>query len=189
MRMKFKKCRICKEKFYIFNTTQIVCSVQCGIKYANAEAKKKAIKKAKEERAKTRREKENLMTLDQWKKKLQIKFNEYIRIRDQNKGCVSCGITLIGKKYDAGHFYPTTYQGLRFNELNVHSQCVKCNRDLHGNIHEYRKRITNRITPDQLKWLDDNRHIRLNLNKIEIKELLENYRKKVSDAKRNRNYQ
>ena len=85
------------------------------------------------------------------------------------------------RKFDAGHFYATTYEGIRFHEDNVHGQCVPCNRNKHGNIHEYRKRITERITQNQLDWLDQNRYLKLKLSKTELKQLEIIYKQKIKD--------
>ena len=79
-------------------------------------------------------------------------FNKFIRERDQDKGCVSCGapVSQAGHFYSAGH-----YAALRFNENNVHGQCVRCNMYLSGNLNEYRKRITQRIDLSDLNELDE----------------------------------
>lgn len=181
-KIKQKKCKNCKELFTPFKTTQIVCSVDCSIQY---QKEKKAKDTAKKNRERKRLLTEELMTYSDWKQKLQKVFNQYIRLRDINRGCVSCDKPLQNRKFDAGHFYPTTYEGLRYNELNVHGQCVPCNRNLHGNIHEYRKRITNRITKEELKWLDENRHVRLDLKVYEIKELINIYKEKIKHHENN----
>ena len=79
-------------------------------------------------------------------------FNKFIRERDQDKGCVSCGARVS----QAGHFYSAGgYPALRFNENNVHGQCVRCNMYLSGNLNEYRKRITQRIDLSDLNELDE----------------------------------
>ncbi len=175
---KAKKCKICGINFFPHKSTQKVCNYQCAIAYSNQQMRLQAKKIA---RAEKKEYYEKMMTLSDHKKKVQKIFNKFIRLRDQEKGCVSCGISLINRKYDAGHFYPSTYEGIRFNEQNVHAQCVPCNRNKHGNLHEYRKRITERITQDQLDWLDENRYIKLKLLKDELKELYEYYKKKVKD--------
>lgn len=85
-------------------------------------------------------------------KKAQIVFNAWIRKRDKDKGCISCGSTNTAH---ASHFYAAgSYTGLRFNEDNVHLACVKCNTYLAGNIHEYRKRLLIKIGEDRLNKLD-----------------------------------
>lgn len=79
-------------------------------------------------------------------------FNKYIRERDNESGCISCN---TGQAQEAGHFYSGGhYSSLRFNENNVHGQCKKCNRHLHGNLLEYRRRITDRIDLSDLNELD-----------------------------------
>ena len=86
------------------------------------------------------------------RKKAGFYFRKYIRLRDQHKGCVSCPST---KVEHASHFYSGGhYPPLEFNENNVHGSCVRCNTFLSGNLNEYRKRITQRITEDDLKELD-----------------------------------
>lgn len=91
-------------------------------------------------------------TLSQLQKKATDIFNRYIRLRDEGKGCVSCDSYTFS---DAGHFYSGGhYPSLKYNENNVHGQCRKCNWHEHANLIEYRKRITQRITENELKELD-----------------------------------
>jgi hypothetical protein len=180
MKQKVKQCAICGDKFHPYKSTQRVCSMQCAIQHANQKSKEDAIKQARKEKKQWH---EDAMTPSEWKQKLQRTFNKFIRIRDLNKGCVSCERSLVGIKYDAGHFYASTYEGIRFNEWNVHGQCVHCNRHKGSNAHEYRHRITNRITPEQLQWLDDHRHDELKLTVPEIKQLIDTYKQKIKELK------
>ena len=84
--------------------------------------------------------------------KATLYFNKCIRLRDHGKGCVSCDSPTFS---DAGHFYPAGhYPPLRYNENNVHGQCKQCNYFKHGNLNEYRTRITSRITINGLNDLD-----------------------------------
>lgn len=175
-----KKCRNCKEKFEPYTSLQVVCGVKCSIEYSKTQNEKKALKQARIQKKKGH---EALMTHSDWKQKLQKIFNTFIRMRDINKGCVSCHTPLANRKFDAGHFYPTTYEAIRFEETNVHGQCVPCNRNKHGNLHEYKKHITNRISVEQLQWLEDNRHNRLKLTIPEIKEMIITYKKKIKELK------
>ena len=79
--------------------------------------------------------------------------NKYIRLRDKEKGCVSCNSSTFS---DAGHLYSAGhYPSLRFNEDNIHGQCARCNRNLHGNLNEYRKSVVIRIGTNDLNWLDN----------------------------------
>lgn len=65
-------------------------------------------------------------------------FSAYIRKRDENKPCITCG--KYGKK-DAGHFISRRFEATRFDEKNVHGQCIKCNRFEYGNQFEHGKAI------------------------------------------------
>lgn len=61
-------------------------------------------------------------------------FSEYIRKRDKNKPCVTCGA--FAQK-DCGHFISRRFENTRYDEMNSHGQCLKCNRFEHGNQFEY----------------------------------------------------
>lgn len=71
------------------------------------------------------------ITLAKLKEKVQKVFNKYIRLRDSGGGfftCMSCSITKSTDVLNAGHFYAVKgYDGLRFNEDNVHGECASCN--------------------------------------------------------------
>jgi len=77
--------------------------------------------------------------------------NTYIRLRDQNKGCISC---INGKVEQAGHYYPVgTCSILRFNERNTNGQCAKCNCGEYGNIESYKEGMKKRYSEDELDEL------------------------------------
>lgn len=70
-------------------------------------------------------------------------FHKFIRNRDKNEPCISCG------KYttlQAGHFYSAgNHPSVRFNEYNVNGQCKKCNYFLSGNLLPYRENLIEKI--------------------------------------------
>lgn len=83
-----------------------------------------------------------------------IPFHAYIRHRDANLSCISCG-SVLSQIWDAGHLYKAElYSGLIFNEDNVNKQCRKCNTYLDGNENGYRKGYENRFGIEKLKLLD-----------------------------------
>ncbi len=146
-----RTCKNCKTKFEPqYNKVQNVCSFTCAIELTNErneKAKKKAWTKEKKER------KEALKTNADYVRELQTIFNKFIRLRDKNKGCISCSKPL-NSKFDAGHFFSTgSYPELRFNEDNVHGQCVHCNQHKHGNLIEYRFLLIDRIGSDKVNNL------------------------------------
>lgn len=121
-------------------------------------------------------------TLPQLLKKCQEVFNRFIRERDNGQPCISCGSFNTAH---ASHFYAAgSYTGLRFNELNVHLSCVSCNTYKHGNIHEYRKRLEQKIGKDNLAKLDLasalNRYKKY--SRFELEELIKIYGKSKKAA-------
>tara|TARA_R110000803_G_scaffold172050_3_gene234961 strand:- start:627 stop:1040 length:414 start_codon:yes stop_codon:yes gene_type:complete len=75
--------------------------------------------------------KKKYKTLGKLKQEAQKAFNKFIRSRDSDNGfftCISCGLNKTVDQMDAGHFYPVKgYDGLRYNEDNVHGECKGCN--------------------------------------------------------------
>jgi hypothetical protein len=171
--LKDKKCKWCKLTYTPKMPLQQMCSMLCAINYGN-EKKKKAFNK--EHKA----AKESLLTHKDYIQLLQKVFNTYIRFRDKGNLCISCDTPMANRKGDASHYYPTTYQYLRFNELNVHLACVTCNQFKHGNIQEYTPRIEKKIGVDNLQWLHAHRHDRLTLSVPEIKEKIKEYKNKIA---------
>jgi hypothetical protein len=140
------------------------------------------------ERKKATREirqmRENIKSVSQYRNELQKVFNEYIRLRDAKEPCISCAKPLP-VKYDAGHFYSVgSYPNLRFNEDNVHAQCVECNQHRHGNLLEYAPRLNDRIGFERASKLMAKRNDPLRLSLDEIKELTTHYKKRVNEWKK-----
>lgn len=79
-------------------------------------------------------------------------FNAWIRERDKDKPCISCG--RYGVVLDAGHYYSAgKYQSVRFDERNVNGQCHQCNRFDAGKLIEYREGIERRWGSEVLEDL------------------------------------
>src|SRR5690349_2335076 len=90
-------------------------------------------------------------TIGKLKQELQEHFNRYIRKRDEGKPCISCGQV---KKLQAGHFYPVSgWDGLRFNEDNVHGECEHCNLFNEGHLIGYGNNLRVRLG-DRFKLLE-----------------------------------
>lgn len=70
-------------------------------------------------------------TIGQLKRDADRVFSLWIRKRD--KRCVTCG----SRPDHAGHYVPRNWLGLRYNEVNVHAQCVSCNIFKKGAMDEY----------------------------------------------------
>lgn len=66
-------------------------------------------------------------------------FSEYIRKRDENKTCITCG--KFTQEKDCGHFLSRRFESTRYDEKNAHGQCLKCNRFENGNQFQHGVKI------------------------------------------------
>ncbi|HDL2201950.1 TPA: recombination protein NinG, partial [Mannheimia haemolytica] len=111
-------------------------------------------------------------------------FNKFIRLRDKDLPCISCGRHHQGQ-WHAGHY--KTVGGnpeLRFNEDNVHRQCSVCNNHLHGNIVNYRVNLIEKIGLERVEFLERKDHPPLKLTIEQIKDLIKVYKAKCKELER-----
>jgi len=119
----------------------------------------KAILKAKsiiksDKNKKHKIDREKLKTLGQYEMDAKRSFQKFIRLRDTNENCISCGNSQ-SDIFDGGHFRKAElYSGVIFNELNCHKQCRYCNRFLGGNEANYRNGLVKRIGEFKLAELE-----------------------------------
>lgn len=145
--MKQKTCKQCRKKFEPARPMQAVCSPVCAANLARK-------KREKVERSELRRRKESAKTRHELIKDAQAAFNAFIRLRDRDLPCISCGRHHNGQ-YHAGHYLSTGARPeLRFEESNVHKQCQPCNTHLHGNLVLYRIGLIKRIGLSKVEWLE-----------------------------------
>jgi len=108
-------------------------------------------------------------------------FNAYIRKRDDQEPCISCGGT-GDVLWCAGHFRTRGAAGhLRFNEDNCHKQCNRhCNMMLSGNIENYRPRLIEKIGLERVEALENNNEIK-RWTIDDYREIIEIYSEKLRD--------
>ncbi|WP_223535319.1 recombination protein NinG [Pseudomonas sp. GL-B-16] len=158
-----KKCKNpdCRASFVPLRLGQAVCNYACGlaIKDVNREKARKAIDQRERREIKVRKEK--LKGRAEHLREAQAAVNEFVRLRDAHLPCISCDSMpsdhdlITGSRWDAGHYRSVgACPELRFEPLNIHRQCVKCNRNLSGNAVEYRIRLVKRIGADKVDWLE-----------------------------------
>jgi hypothetical protein len=168
-----KKCKNCKEPFTpIKSSLEKYCTKsQCVNVWINSVKQKQWTKRKSELKA-------DLMTLSDWLKIAQQHFNTFIRNRDKDKGCISCGKELRKGNTDAGHYFSSGgHYNVRFNEDNVHGQCSRpCNKDKSGNLIEYRNGLINRIGIERLEKLDLIANETRKFTIEEVKEIIEKYK-------------
>lgn len=159
------KCRHCKNYFNASDGIRVplgrFCSMDCVSTHGLEKAQKARSKQNKKELTEYR---ERTKNVSQWKREAQAAFNAYVRYRDRGYGCISCGSTpanCLGGTMDAGHYRSRgAAPHLSFVLTNCHSQCVRCNRYLSGNVVEYRKGLVHRVGLDKVEALENDNDIR-----------------------------
>lgn len=158
-------CKWCKSKFVPERAKQICCSPECAIEYGLKQRAKAERIAGIEDRKVIKAKKEKLKTRSDYIKEAQIAVNSYVRERDKDKGCISCGTSLqvesVGGGFDAGHYRSRgSSPSLRFDERNIHGQCKRCNRYLSGNYSAYRTGLESRYGSAFVVALDSDNEIR-----------------------------
>lgn len=168
---KTKKCKYCKERFEYVNSFQPFCFKEECIKEHNLKHKAKKSRELKKEF------KENdKSTLKELAQKL---VNQYVRLRDLNKPCISCGYAGTQRQIHAGHYKPTgNNQQLRYNTINIHSQCSICNNHLSANLVNYRVALIKKIGLNKVEWLESN-HETKKYDVEYLQRLIKIFRKKI----------
>lgn len=161
---------------------QVACGPVCAIALVNA--KKAKERKALElvERKEIRAAKQRLKSRAEHLKETQASFNEWIRLRDRDQPCISCGRHHEGQ-YHAGHYRTVSAAPeIRFEPLNVWKQCAPCNNHKSGDIVNYRINLVRRIGAEKVEWLEGP-HEPKKYTIDELKALKAHYRALVREMK------
>jgi Bacteriophage Lambda NinG protein len=178
--LKHRRCKWCKSFFAPERNGMIVCSPECGLEYGR-KLKQKTISREVKEKKKKLKENDRRFLL----KRAQAEFNSYIRTRDVNQPCISCGA--LNKTWDSGHFRSVgATPHLRFDENNVHKQCVKCNKWNSGNHVAYRLNLIVRIGLQAVEELENDNHPKHYTNE-DLIEIYKTYKQKLKEL-RNENH-
>lgn len=187
--LKAKKCKICGSEFIPKNSLHVTCQPACAVAYVK---KKKLDKIHKAERKELRERKEALRPLSFFVKKAQKAFNAYIRERDKNEPCISCGVmnppALHGGQWDCGHFLTVgAHPELRFDERNAYKQCKKCNggsgrftRKNHTVSQQYEENLRAKVGDELVDWLQGP-HNAKHYTREELLEIEKLYKKKLKE--------
>ncbi len=156
--------------------THKTCGPECAIEFAQRERTARQRKESREQR-------EKLKNRADWLAEAQTAFNAFIRYRDKDLPCISCG-TYKDVQFAAGHYRSIgAAPHLRFNEDNVHKQCNKnCNMERGGNIVEYRLGLLAKIGQERLDALESDRST-AKWTIDDIKAIKEHYKMKLKQLK------
>ena len=201
--MREKKCKAdaCSTTFVPKRPMQVVCSPKCAIEYGEQRRRKKLERQRRQE---TRAAREGLKGYSDLAKEAQTAFNAYIRFRDRDQPCISCGEKrppkFTGGAWDCGHFLTIgAHPELRFCELNAHKQCKSCNSGVqrrgrtvravhdperHATIHaSYRANLIGRVGLRSVEWLEGP-HEAANWTLQDLRNIRDECRRKLRDLKR-----
>lgn len=138
-------------KRYGLRLTRCCESAGCRLDYAQGVRAKEAEKEFK-------KQKRDFLDNDKsfQRAKAQKAFNEFIRLRDEKDGCISCDKPSgWNGQWHASHYKTVGARpDLRFNEFNCHKSCSVCNNYLSGNLASYLQNLIKKIGEDRVKELD-----------------------------------
>ena len=189
MTPKNRKCSYCKQKIpaetAIRGGLRAFCSMEHLIAFAKSEEGQAVVRKSV--RQDTKEQLAKMRTKSDWVKLAQKAVNAWVRFRDRDKPCISCGNLpqqKLGGTMDAGHYRSRGAAGhLRFNTNNIHAQCVKCNRHLSGNAVEFRINLIRRIGEDKVQQLEADSSLR-NFDVHYLQRITEVFRKRLRIEKK-----
>lgn len=186
------RCKNCGCKFEPRFTTlekycwEPACKTIEALQKLNAVKTQNEKQEKKDWAARKKKMTNSLMRKQDYEKILEALVNKYVRLRDAQRPCISCQAPAGSYTMSAGHFYPAgSYKNLRFNLDNIHGQCwYNCNKQQHGNLHEYRKHLKNRIGPEKLLRLDEMAKHEAHFTIPEIQDMITEFKLKIKELEK-----
>ena len=178
-----KKCKECRQPFEPrFSTLEKYCwNSDCKLIEALQKLEQKKKSESKEWSERKSKLKKDMLTSKDYLQLAQQVFNKWIRKRDEGLNCISCGKVMKQGVIDAGHLWSAGgHANIRFNELNVNSQCSRpCNKDLSGDPNNYRIGFIRKYGIAKLEYLDSIAHDEKKYSIEELKEIINIYKNKL----------
>lgn len=117
----------------------------------------------------------------QWVKRLDSVFSQYIRLRDDGNGCITCGDVKHWKELQNCHFFTRGRFATRWDEMNCHSGCVKCNVFLKGNYINYTRYMIDRFGRQAVDELEIKSLSTVKIPTHAIEQMIEEYKLRVKE--------
>ena len=172
-----KKCKRCGEYHDAESGVQLPAGFFCSKEHAIEHGLEASRKRTERLRAKAVRLREQdakiaakahrerrmeVKPISYWMKRAQNVVNRYVRVRDANLPCISCGRPPEwGGQWHASHFRSVgAASNLRFNLKNIHKSCSICNSHLSGNIMHYRPALIEKIGYSEVERLESDNSIK-----------------------------
>lgn len=119
--------------------------------------------------------KKKLKSIPSLLEKAQKIFNKWVRERDSEEPCISCGE--FHEWYDAGHYVPQGSSSfLRFHEWNVNKEGKGCNSYDKFHLIGYRKNLIKKIGLENVEWLEENKRTVKSWSRTELENIIEKYK-------------
>jgi hypothetical protein len=113
-------------------------------------------------------------------RRLDAIYSQYIRLSEPNV-CVTCGEQKHWKELQNGHFYSRGRYATRWEDLNCHPQCARCNVFLKGNYINYTRYMIDRFGREAVDQLEVKSKSTIKISTPELEEKIEYYKKKVKE--------
>lgn len=118
------------------------------------------------------------------KKQADATFSEWVRRSASDEEgytrCVTCGLTKPWEELQAGHYEKRGVNGLRFDERNVHPQCVGCNVFQHGNYPKYAIYMVETYGLPILQQLRSEAQVTKQWKAYELSDIIDHYKSQMT---------
>lgn len=105
-------------------------------------------------------------------------FSIYIRKKDSVNGyarCVTCGHRDKWERLENGHYISRRYMQIRWDEMNCHVQCKKCNQTLGGNLAKYKDYLIRLYGYDPTEILKSRVRTKGKVSLADIQDIIDKY--------------
>ena len=169
------RCKNCKNKFEPVRFNQKYClEADCVRVWVESE-------KAKQWKKTKQKMQQDLETVQDFLNMTQVIVNKFIRLRDKEENCISCGKHINGVRHASHYLSAGGHSAIRFNEDNIWVSCYKCNVMLSGNQVEYRKALIKKIGIERVEWLEEHGSETKRWTKEELREIMQKYKLKCKE--------
>lgn len=162
MTPKPRKCKAkgCEQQFIPRNSMHVACCGSCAHAIVRAKNEQAEQRKRSDERKADRAKREELKPLKWFHARTKLAVHKYIRTRDRDQSCISCGTTHAAQ-WDAGHYVSVgSNSSLRYDFNNIHKQCSVCNQHFSANLIRYRQNLIPKIGEPEVLRLEGPQPVR-----------------------------
>lgn len=183
---KARKCKCgCNQTFTPRNSFQVAATPECALNMVRKQREKSERAASSARRRLDRETRDRLKTRSDWQREAQAAVNSYVRERDSDMPCISCGRLHRGQ-WHAGHYLSRgAHPELALEPRNIHRQCAPCNTHLSGNQALYRRGLIERLGIDVVEWLEGP-HEPTRHSIDDLRSIRDDFRERLRELKKNK---